>query len=537
MIDPVPLVTVTWSPGDAIGARREWWLAWRSFSLRVEANVRAVPMNVTRNAAILPVVASPVNPSVTHAMNRERDCPYLLPSLKCHVACSTRNAGQEHRSERQTMAGTLFFVHGTGVRQEGYGRALELVEAGLLANGLGDLSVVGCQWGDTIGDQFDADWRELVRRTLPPETTPTSGAEVAATDAELETSSWEQLLRDPLMELRLVLLASPPPVAPAPGDDSSLTRDVADVVAEIARRPPSVEGSGLTRDELAAAARTIVASDELTTDGYGSVPATNRGIIRIVAQAVVALALARHRFDAPGTEPRAAVDSAMRDDVVAAIERMLVPGEEPPSVVGGFEGRIRRFVQNRGTAFVRERRLQLMQEYAAPFLADVAFYLRHGETFREYVLAQLGEVEPPVVAVGHSLGGVILVDLLSQDDKARIELLVTAGTQAPLLYALRALEHLTPDDPAATPFTPWLNVYNPNDFLSFCAEPLFPALPGIIDERIEPRGIPFPAAHSAYWMENRLYERIQEVLTANRAAMPASSAAPERSLWDRLIRR
>ncbi len=99
------------------------------------------------------------------------------------------------------MAGTLFFVHGTGVRHEGYGHALELVAAGLLANGLGDLSVVGCQWGDTIGDQFDDDWRELVRRTSPPETTPTTGAEAATTDAELETSSWEQLLRDPLMEL------------------------------------------------------------------------------------------------------------------------------------------------------------------------------------------------------------------------------------------------------------------------------------------------------------------------------------------------
>lgn len=436
------------------------------------------------------------------------------------------------------MTGTLFFVHGTGVRLEGYSHALELVEAGLLANDLADLTVVGCQWGDTIGDQFDDDWRELVARTLPPETTPTTGADVPPTVDEHETSTWDQLLRDPLMELRLVLVASPrPPVSAAPGGDPLSTRDLADVVDEIAQHPPSVEGSGLTSEELAAAARTIVASDELTIDGYGTVQAIDRGIIRIVAQAIVALALARHRFDAPGTEPRAAVDSTARDAAVAAIERMLLPGEDPYATTGGFERRIRRFVQNRGTAFVRERRLQLMQDYAAPFLADVAFYLRHGETFREYVSAQLRELEPPIVAVGHSLGGVILVDLLSQDNETDIELLVTAGTQAPLLYALRALEHLTPDDPASTPFTPWLNFYNPNDFLSFCAKPLFPDTPGIVEEKIEPKGIPFPAAHSAYWMENRIYERIHNVLLANRAAVPASEAETERSFWDRLIRR
>lgn len=437
------------------------------------------------------------------------------------------------------MTGTLFFVHGTGVRREGYGHALELVEAGLLANDLAGFTVVGCQWGDTIGDRFDEHWRELVARTLPPETTPTMEPDAPPTEAEVETSSWEELLRDPLLELRLVLLASPPPAAEATGDVPSATRgaarDLADIVDEIARHPPSVDESGLTSAELAAAARTIVASDELTTDGYGTVPVTDRGIIRIVAQAVVALALARHRFDAPGTEPRAAIDSTARDAVVAAIERTLLPGEDAFAVQGGFEGRIRRFVQNRGTAFVRERRLQLMQDYAAPFLADVAFYLRHGETFRDYVSAQLKDLEQPVVAVGHSLGGVILVDLLSQDNETEIELLVTAGTQAPLLYALRALEHLTPDDPGSTPFTPWLNFYNPNDFLSFCAKPLFADTPGIIEEKIEPKGIPFPAAHSAYWMENRIYEHIHEVLAANRAS-PAVSET-ERSFWERLSRR
>jgi len=415
------------------------------------------------------------------------------------------------------MAGTLFFVHGTGVRQDGYDRTMDLVHAGLIANDLAGLRVVGCQWGVKIGDRFDDEWRKLVAKTLPPGTIPDDASPALATDAERETSTWDMLLRDPLMELRLVLFSALPDLGEPDPDPGAPAPTLIEVVNRIAHDPPGVDGSGLSRDDLARAASDIAVSDELTTDGYGSVPATNRGLIRVVAQAIVASALARRRFTSPGSEPKAAVSAEVRDAVVAAIERALTREEGQLARTNLLENRLVRFLQTRGTEFVRERRLHLMQDYAAPFLADVAFYLRHGETFRDYVQEQMRGLEPPVIAVGHSLGGVILVDLLSQDDQRDIELLVTAGTQAPLLYALHALENLSPDDSANIPFAPWLNFYNPNDFLSFCAQPIFAHVPGVIDERIEPKGIPFPAAHSSYWMENRVFERISEVLAANRS--------------------
>lgn len=109
----------------------------------------------------------------------------------------------------------------------------------------------------------------------------------------------------------------------------------------------------------------------------------------------------------------------------------------------------------------------------------------------------------------------MLVDLLSGADRFPVDLLATAGTQAPLLYALRALDRLTPDNPEITPLTPWLNFYNPNDFLAFCAERVFPAREGIRDEAIAPPGVPFPAAHSAYWTQNRIYERINQALSGS----------------------
>lgn len=419
--------------------------------------------------------------------------------------------------ERQGMTGTLFFVHGTGVRQDGYDRTMDLVEAGLIANDLTDFRVVGCQWGVKIGSQFDDEWRTLVAKTLPPETIPEGPSNARTGDADPETSTWEMLLRDPLMELRVVLFSALPEIGTDEQDDETPAPTLIEVVNRIAHDPPEVEGSGLGKDDLARAASDIAVSDELTTDGYGSFPATNRGLIRVVAQAIVASALARHRFTTPGSEPKAAVSAEARDAVVARIERAMAREEERLTGTSLLENRLVRFLQTRGTEFVRERRLHLMQDYAAPFLADVAFYLRHGETFRDYVEEEMRGLEPPVVAVGHSLGGVILVDLLSQGDRRDVELLVTAGTQAPLLYALHALQHLSPDDSATVPFAPWLNFYNPNDFLSFCAQPIFAHVPGIMDERIEPKGIPFPAAHSSYWLENRVFERISEVLAANRA--------------------
>ncbi len=417
------------------------------------------------------------------------------------------------------MSGTAFFVHGTGVRQQAKDRTLELVRAGLFANGLPGYEVVGCDWGFRLGTSFDADWRELVARTLPPETI--AGATTPPTPAELATSTWAMLLRDPLMELRLVLYTAPPSLREQPAGEPVLT--LAEAAQQIEQHPPEVKDSGLTPEDLARAAHDIAVSDELTTDGFGDVPATSRGLIRVLAQAIVARALASKLFAVPGDEPRAAIDADTRDAVVLAIERSLTPApEEETTRAAAIEGWLVRFLQTRGTQFVRERRTQIMEDYAAPFLADIAFYLRHGREVRHFVANELRAVEPPVIAIGHSLGGIVLVDLLSGADRFPVELLVTAGTQAPLLYALRALDRLTPDNPDVQPFTPWLNFYNPNDFLAFCAERVFPPREGIHDIAIEPPGIPFPAAHSAYWTQNRIYERINQALSGSLVQEEAS---------------
>jgi hypothetical protein len=86
---------------------------------------------------------------------------------------------------------------------------------------------------------------------------------------------------------------------------------------------------------------------------------------------------------------------------------------------------------------------------------------------------------------------------------ATVELVVTVGSQAPYLFLMDALDVLRPGN-AAVPATPWLNVYDRADLLSFCASRVFPATAGIVDEAVD-NGVSFPQAHSAYWEHRDLY--------------------------------
>jgi hypothetical protein len=82
-----------------------------------------------------------------------------------------------------------------------------------------------------------------------------------------------------------------------------------------------------------------------------------------------------------------------------------------------------------------------------------------------------------------------------------------------MLYAIDALERIRWGRAQATPFTPWLNLYNRQDFLSFRAAKIFAGVPGIRDEAVDP-GVPFPESHSAYWYHDKVYQLIREMWPA-----------------------
>ena len=152
---------------------------------------------------------------------------------------------------------------------------------------------------------------------------------------------------------------------------------------------------------------------------------------------------------------------------------------------------------------LRDRREPWMQEILG--VADVLAYQRSGEAVHSVVQQTLDGAagDRPLIALGNSLGGIILFDVLRQPGGTKPDLFVTVGSQAPVLEAIGALgsgEH--------PPFQPWLNIYDPRDFFAFVAEPMWPDLPDIVDHRVD-LGLGFPAVHGpAYFADQQVFDAI-----------------------------
>jgi hypothetical protein len=146
-----------------------------------------------------------------------------------------------------------------------------------------------------------------------------------------------------------------------------------------------------------------------------------------------------------------------------------------------------------------------------PFLGDILYYQKRGEEIRAMVEQAIAEADAPVVVLGHSLGGIVLVDLLTQDSPPHIDAIVTVGSQSPLFYAIDALDRMRrhDDGPQPRPFSPWLNIYDRADILSFVAARVFPGDRRIRDEEIA-SGVPFPSSHSAYFHQPQVFELIHD---------------------------
>lgn len=176
------------------------------------------------------------------------------------------------------------------------------------------------------------------------------------------------------------------------------------------------------------------------------------------------------------------------------------------------------------TSYFEHRRDVLIDALGAQLLADVIGYHQHRSSIQavlreELTAAARAAGERPVVPVALSLGGVALVDLLASWTEAPVEVCVTVGSQAPMLYTFDAIPSMPYDeaDPPRLP-VPWLNVYDTRDFLSFVAEPLFrrtDGLASVVDLRVQ-SGKDFPKSHSAYWELPPVWDAIATAFTWRR---------------------
>ncbi|MEU3920091.1 hypothetical protein [Streptomyces sp. NPDC029004] len=401
------------------------------------------------------------------------------------------------------------FVHGTGVRRKGYDELSARVSAALLER-FPAAEFVPCYWGDEYGAALSAGGA-----SIPGVDGTRGGFDGAAAGSPLdqETAEWMLLLADPLCELRVLA-----ELAAADENGFGITRASADG-EEVADRLAKLAGELPAGDELyvllqgTGVAQVFPAAVENVTDSSEFADACSAAADDVAAREVTAIAA------------RAVIAQALQ----IAGDDALCTGDERDrlvDIVGGRLGGTGRFPGGRVGAVLTKLAMRLttqpmldhwrapMTTGTVPALGDILRYQTRGRPLRDYLESLITASSEPTVVIGHSLGGIALVDLyalaaIGQSSLPEPRLLVTVGSQAPFLHELGALTGLPPTAGLPPGFPRWLNVFDRKDLLAYRAAPVFPGDSRVTDHEVSSRQ-PFPFSHSAYWKLDAVYDRIAE---------------------------
>jgi hypothetical protein len=384
--------------------------------------------------------------------------------------------------------GSLLFVHGTGVRTEGYLKLLDSVRSGA-GRSLPRVEVRGCFWGEVFGARLQGDGVSI------PHYAQTGGGDEPS-EEDRSVALWSVLYTDPLYELRL-LRNHPGGGGPVFGQDPPSVM--------LRRRIETYEPSDglLARfavlglgDELGGALTAVRASDELAR-AVETAPADPVEHTQAIARAIVALTLvSAMERGAP------ALDGQTRDelletmiDELAGYAMGVSDWLKRPLV--GIARRVasRKLVKDRGA----------ITDGTSPAAGDILRFLAHGEQVSDFVEQAIEAAPPPVTLVGHSLGGIMCVSLLARQPLPQVKRLVTVGSQSGFLYEIGALPGLPYGTQLPEHVPAWLNIYDRRDILSYLAAPLFGER--TVDVAVD-NGQPFPQSHSAYWTNPAVWREI-----------------------------
>ncbi|ROM94999.1 hypothetical protein [Pseudomonas brassicacearum] len=161
------------------------------------------------------------------------------------------------------------------------------------------------------------------------------------------------------------------------------------------------------------------------------------------------------------------------------------------------------------------------------FMGDVFVYLKEGE-LRQKIRSEVGEAltkahegvkagKGPLVIVGHSMGGVILIDMLTNPassglpEELKVDALLTVGSQPGFFAALDLLAHNLPAGSQRRKpdcVEHWLNIFDPIDPLAFRADMIFKDVIDLSFNSVA--GI--TEAHSKYFQRPQFYARSRKRL-------------------------
>jgi hypothetical protein len=377
-------------------------------------------------------------------------------------------------------AGTFFYVHGAG------NRAVEAqANAVLLRDGLGISAtpelLVPSTWGEAVGPDPDF---PRVPDVLPESLHGIGEAvdEVAAADSY-----------GPLK-----LLAAPQALDAQ--ESTPTPSDIGWLLAALEGGTLDAASLGVTEASLRAAANEVAGSLELA-----AASGSDEQLVDAVLRSVAARALELDRAAAPPMEGLLGVDiGASILAVAGSVANHLVGALT--SVVGWVGPSLKPGALLALSRLAAPQRLSLMtsRQFLTP--TDVLFYQRRGAAVRAHIREELAGLDRPIVALGHSLGGIALVDTLFGPDAQApadhgVGLLVTFGSQSAMLGAIGALD-------AVNPTIPWTNIWTMYDFVSFRASVLWP---GATDVGI-PMEIGFPDSHGAYYTTPAFFDAVRSAV-------------------------
>jgi hypothetical protein len=375
----------------------------------------------------------------------------------------------------------IVFLHGITVREERFQRLVQTVRDGLALAGC-SLGVTGFYWGD-LGRSpryrgasipgFTAGHRALG----PPEGR-----------ADSSSALLMLLLEDPLAELTDLR------------DESEFGLDAAGYLpippvveernAQLRRAAKSVS---VRAEELAGSA----AVDDLVHRVFTAAAGADRRIGTAALCAPMARAITAGLFRLEH-RPDDFTGAFRWNDTAGAVEAVLA------DQLGGERGVAGHLGARALTLALRHGMRNRMMPGLSLFLGDVLAWFANRERILlrldqaiDQAVAQAG-ADGPLVLIGHSLGGVIAFEYCARSGRP-VTLLATVGSQVGMLGEMGVLEAGAPppDGKLAVPgrIGTWVNYYEPDDVLSFLAEPVFDRVADIdIDTRA-----PFPISHGEYW--------------------------------------
>ncbi|MCC8969763.1 hypothetical protein [Bradyrhizobium brasilense] len=217
--------------------------------------------------------------------------------------------------------------------------------------------------------------------------------------------------------------------------------------------------------------------------------------------------------------------------IVSELGKRVAPSAAASFGLGDDIAKAAKALADRARNLVSSGIAPIIRDEASPlvarFLGDIFVYLSDRGTpskrakIREIIAADVnaaaveaGKKNGKLVLIGHSLGGVILLDMLGDpssgiDQNIKIDLLATVGSQPGLFQEMSLLGNAT-KAPQRVPLVPsigsWWNVYDPVDLLSFRCAPMFQdvqdfefsSATGLVD------------AHTSYFKRPRFYARLHE---------------------------